>query len=112
MTTPVDVLAPDDTLPACPTCHSQGRRCVEPDGSLAWPWHVQRTVLFDADYLASDRVALGFTDTLGTAIGYVAAYLAGVEDARRGAPVIDPDGVRPQLAAAVEILREQLAAKS
>jgi len=111
MTTPVDVLAPDDTLPVCPTCNSQGRRCVELDGSLAWPWHIQRTVLFDADYLASDRVALGFTDTLSTATGYVAAYLAGVRDARQGVPVIDPDEVTPHLMAAVHKLRELLAVK-
>lgn len=30
--------------PKCRTCGSLGRRCTEPDGSLAWPWHITRTV--------------------------------------------------------------------
>ena len=109
---PAIALAPDDSVPQCPTCGSQGRRCVNPDGSLAWPWHASRTVLHDAAWLASDRVGMGFTETLQAATGYVSAYLAGVADARRDAAVIDADEVMPDLVAAQEALRELLPAKS
>ena len=109
---PAIALAPDDSVPQCPTCGSQGRRCVNPDGSLAWPWHASRTVLHDAAWLASDRVGMGFTETLQAATGYVSAYLAGVADARRDAAVIEADEVMPDLVAAQETLRELLPAKS
>lgn len=114
MTTPCNdpaiALAPDDSVPQCPTCGSQGRRCVNPDGTLAWPWHASRTVLIDAAWLASDRVAMGFTETLQTATGYVSAYLAGVADAQKGAAVIEVDEVMPHLVAAHEVLRDLLPA--
>jgi hypothetical protein len=52
---------------------------------------------------------MGFTDTLRDATAHVAAYLAGVADARQGTVVIDPDTVVPNLSAALEILRESVA---
>jgi hypothetical protein len=106
---PAEAAQPDEFFPACPTCHSQGRRCVNPDGSLAWPWHTSRAVLRDAEWLASDRVGMGFTDTLKDSTAHVAAYLAGVADARQGTVVVDPDAVLPDLIAALEILRESVA---
>ena len=109
---PAIALAPTDLVPQCPTCGSQGRRCVEPDGTLAWPWHASRSVLHDAAWLASDRVGMGFTDTLRDSTAYVSAYLAGVADAREGRAVIDPDEVAPSLKAAQEILRELIASES
>ena len=116
MTSPANdnviALAPDDSLPQCPTCGSRGRRCVRTDGSLAWPWHASRTVIHDAAWLASDRVGMGFTETLQAATGYVSAYLAGVADARRDAVVIDGNQVACHLVAAQETLQELLQGES
>lgn len=85
---------------------------MEPDGSLAWPWHASRTVLYDAAWLASDRVGMGFTETLQATTAYVSAYLAGVADARQSAVVIDPEAIRPHLAAAQATLRDLLTTES
>jgi hypothetical protein len=66
----------------------------------------------DAEWLASDRVGMGYTDTLRDATAHVSAYLAGVADARQGTVVVDPDAVLPDLIAALETLRDTVAPRA
>lgn len=90
MTRANDVLAPEPGYPTCPTCGSQGRRCIETDGELAYPWHAGRDVRHNLDFLADlEWVKAASPYAVGEARGVVAAYLAGLRDGATGTPAID-----------------------
>lgn len=109
--TRADNIGPEAEYPTCPTCASEGPRCIDTDGSLVWPWHVRRQVVDAAAYLSSDRVAMNYTDTLTSTTELVNAYLAGVSDGRHGTPVIERDYFIGQIEAALVTLREALDAR-